>query len=79
MWRVGGYWLFLFSYLSAPINQVVYSGQSPLDLILLEVDLEGRVSVALSPGGDGGLLPLVHIAGVGQPQLGGQEAGLALD
>ena len=38
--------------------------------------------MALSPGGDGGLLGLVHIAGVGQPRElgeGGQEAGLALD
>ena len=70
-----------FPYLSAPINQVVDPGQSPLDLVLLEVNLEGRVSVALCPGGDGGLLSLVHITGVSQPQLGegGQEAGLTLD
>ena len=36
------------SHLSAPVDQVVHPGQSPLHLVLLEVDFEGGIAMAFN-------------------------------
>ena len=46
-------------YLSSPIDQIIHSGECPLDLLLLEVHLEGWVAVGGGPVRDSGLLGVV--------------------